>query len=238
MKTLTFYSPISGVVTKKDVVAGMKLDAGAMPYEIVDLSQVWVLADVYESELRHVKVGMPATLTLRAFPDRPFKGKVSFIDPLLDPEDAHREGAPRVRRTRRGELRPEMFGEVVLQGAAREGLRVPADAVIDSGSKSVVFVSLGEGKFQPREVQVGASDGTSVEVVSRAPRGREGGHPRELPRRLRVAAPRLARRARARGRRSARRGPDRAGRAAGRSRRERRRRAAAGPHAGHGGAEP
>jgi len=60
-KTLTFYSPVSGVVTKKDVVEGMKLDAGAMPYEIVDLNSVWVLADVYESELRFVKEGMAAT---------------------------------------------------------------------------------------------------------------------------------------------------------------------------------
>jgi multidrug efflux pump subunit AcrA (membrane-fusion protein) len=72
-------------VTKKDVVEGMKLDAGAMPYEIVDLSEVWVLADVYESDLEHVAIGMPAALTLKAFPHRAFEGKVSFIDPLLDP---------------------------------------------------------------------------------------------------------------------------------------------------------
>ncbi|ACL67573.1 efflux transporter, RND family, MFP subunit [Anaeromyxobacter dehalogenans 2CP-1] len=164
-KTLTFYSPISGVVVKKDVVEGMKLDAGAMPYEIVDLSQVWVLADVYERELRNVKVGLPATLTLNAFPDHPFKGKVSFIDPLLDPKTR----TVKVRlafANPTGELRPEMFGEVVLQGKAREGLRVPADAVIDSGTQSVVFVALEEGKFQPRAVKLGASDGTSVEVVS------------------------------------------------------------------------
>ena len=84
-KTLTFYSPLAGVVTKKDVVEGMKLDAGAMPYEIVDLSSVWVLADIYESELRFVHEGMGATLRLNAFPNREFKGQVMFIDPLLDP---------------------------------------------------------------------------------------------------------------------------------------------------------
>jgi Cu(I)/Ag(I) efflux system membrane fusion protein len=152
-------------VVKKDVVEGMKLDAGAMPYEIVDLSQVWVLADVYESELRHVKVGMPAALTLNAFPDRPFKGKVSFVDPLLDPKTR----TVKVRLAfpnPTGELRPEMFGEVVLQGTAREGLRIPADAVIDSGTQSVVFVAVGDGKFQPRAVKLGDSDGTTVEVVS------------------------------------------------------------------------
>ncbi len=171
-KTLTIYSPIAGVVTKKDVVEGMKLDAGAMPYEIVDLSEVWVLADVYESELRHVKIGMPATLTLNAYPNRVFKGRVSFVDPLLDP----RTRTIKVRLAfpnPSGELKPEMFGEVVLQGPVREGLRLPADAVIDSGTSKVVFVSLGEGKFQPREVGLGESDGRTIEVVSGVAEGEQ-----------------------------------------------------------------
>ncbi len=165
MKTLTFYSPIAGVVTKKDVVEGMKLDAGAMPYEIVDLSEVWVLADVYESELEHVVVGMPASLTLKAFPNRAFEGRVSFIDPLLDPK-TRTVKVRLVFSNPTGELRPEMFGEVILRGAPREGLHIPADAVIESGTKSVVFVSLGEGKFQPREVETGDSDGANVEILS------------------------------------------------------------------------
>jgi len=164
-KTLTLYSPISGVVTKKDVVEGMKLDAGAMPYEIVDLSEVWVLADVYENELRHVRLGMPARMSLKAYPNRLFEGRVSFIDPLLDP-------MTRTVKVRlafpnpTGELKPEMFGEVTLLGASREGLRIPSDAVIDSGTRTVVFVAAGEGKFEPREVALGESDGAAVEVVS------------------------------------------------------------------------
>jgi Cu(I)/Ag(I) efflux system membrane fusion protein len=163
-KTLTFYSPVSGVVTKKDVVEGMKLDAGAMPYEIVDLSSVWVLADVYESELRFVQEGMAATLRLNAFPDREAKGKVVFIDPLLDP----RTRTVKVRLTfpnPGGDLRPEMFGEVVLHGTPREGLRIPVDAIIDSGVDKLVFVAVGEGKFEPRLVKLGEVDDTHVEVV-------------------------------------------------------------------------
>jgi Cu(I)/Ag(I) efflux system membrane fusion protein len=164
-KTLTFYSPVSGVVTKKDVVEGMKLDAGAMPYEIVDLSRVWVLADVYESELRFIKEGMPATLTLNAFPDREFKGRALFIDPLLDPKTR----TVKVRLAfpnPGGELRPEMFGEVILHGKSREGLRLPKDAVVDSGAEKIVFVALGDGKFQPRVVRLGDASGDVVEVVS------------------------------------------------------------------------
>jgi Cu(I)/Ag(I) efflux system membrane fusion protein len=164
-KTLIFYSPVSGVVTKKDVVEGMKLEAGAMPYEIVDLSTVWVLADVYESELRLIKEGMPATLTLNAFPNREFDGKVLFMDPLLDPSTR----TVKVRlafRNPSGDLRPEMFGEVVLKGEPREGLRILQDAVIDSGTEKIVFVSLGNGKFEPRIVWLGDSSGNEVEVVS------------------------------------------------------------------------
>lgn len=164
-KTLTFYSPVAGVVTKKDIVDGMKLDAGAMPYEIVDLSEVWVLADVYESELRFVKKGMTGSLKLNAFPNRDFKGAVVFIDPLLDPKTR----TVKVRLTfpnPTGELRPEMFGEVVLFGAPHDGLRIPPDAVIDSGTEKIVFVAVGDGKFQPRKVTVGDSDDKHVEVLT------------------------------------------------------------------------
>jgi membrane fusion protein, copper/silver efflux system len=165
LKNLTFRSPVSGVVTKKDVVDGMKLEAGAMPYEIVDLSSVWVLADVYETELGQVTVGLAASLRLKAFPNREFKGKVVFIDPVLDP----RSRTVKVRLTfpnPTGELKPEMFGEVVLETPRREGLRIPPDAVIDSGTEKIVFVALGNGKFQPRKVKVGEGDEAQLEVVA------------------------------------------------------------------------
>jgi Cu(I)/Ag(I) efflux system membrane fusion protein len=164
LKAVTLRSPISGVVTRKDVVQGMKLDAGAMPYEITDLSQVWVLADVYESELRHVEIGMPAELTLRAFPGQVFEGRVAFLDPILDP--ATRTAKVRlIFPNKTGELRPEMFGEVLLRGVPREALRIPADAVIQSGTASYVFVSLGDGKFEPKSVELGEQDGQFVEVT-------------------------------------------------------------------------
>jgi membrane fusion protein, copper/silver efflux system len=164
VKTMTLRSPIAGVVVKKDVVDGMQLEAGAMPYEIVDLSTVWVLADVYEGELHKVAVGMPARLTLKAFPRRSFDGVVAFIDPVLDSKTR----TVKVRMSfanPTGDMRPEMFGEVMLQGRARDALRIPADAVINSGTRAVVFVALGDGKFEPREIEIGDTDGQSVEVI-------------------------------------------------------------------------
>jgi len=164
-KSLTLVSPMSGVVTKKDVVHGHKLSAGDMPYEITDLSQVWVLADVYESDLARTRIGMPASFTAQGIPGKEFKGRVAFVDPVLDPKTR----TVKVRlafANPKGELKPEMFGDVVLRATAREGLRIPADAVIDSGTRKVVFVSLGDGKFEPREVEAGAADGDQVEVKS------------------------------------------------------------------------
>jgi Cu(I)/Ag(I) efflux system membrane fusion protein len=164
-RTLTFYSPATGVLTRKDVVPGMRVNAGDMPFEIVDLSRVWVLADAYESDLHQVKVGLPATLSLKAFPGRTFTGRVAFIDPLLDPKT--RTAKVRVEFANPGgELKPEMFGDVVFQGDARQALRVPADAVIHSGTQSVVFVALPDGKFAPREIQAGESNAEWVEVAS------------------------------------------------------------------------
>ena len=169
-RTITFYSPATGVLTKKDVVPGMRVNAGDMPFEIVDLSRVWVLADAYETEVRHVKVGMAARLSLKAFPNRTFSGRVAFIDPLLDPKT--RTAKVRIEFPNpTGDLKPEMFGDVVLQGKAREGIRIPADAVIQSGTKSVVFVALPDGKFQPRELQLGEADSEFVEVVSGLEKG-------------------------------------------------------------------
>jgi Cu(I)/Ag(I) efflux system membrane fusion protein len=163
-RLINLVSPISGVVTKKDVVEGARIEEGAMPYEITDLSTVWVLADVYESELPKVRIGMPAELTLQALPHRTFKGKVVFIDPLLD-KDTRTAKVRLAFPNPKGELKPEMFGEVVLKSGQRQGLRVPADAIVRSGTKDVVFVALGDGKFQPREVQVGETDGDAVEIV-------------------------------------------------------------------------
>jgi membrane fusion protein, copper/silver efflux system len=171
-KTLTVLSPISGVVTAKNVVEGTRLNPGDSPYEITDLEVVWVMADAYESDLAQVRLGMPASLTLPAYPNRTFTGTVDFVDPLLD---------PRTRTTKvhlhfanpTGELMPEMFGEVVLEGTGRQGLRIPADAVVRSGTTDVVFLSLGDGRFEPREVRLGARNGDLVEVVNGLEAGQE-----------------------------------------------------------------
>jgi len=133
-KSLTLYSPINGVVTAKTAVEGVRLSPADTPFEITDLSQVWGVADVYEPEIPQVKVGMPADLSLGTFPGRVFRGRVAFIDPQVDPKS--RTVKVRVDLPNpKGELKPEMYGEMVLQSQARKGLVIPVDSVLDSGER-------------------------------------------------------------------------------------------------------
>jgi len=165
LRTLTLRSPISGVVTVKNVVEGARLTPADIPFEITDLSRVWVLVDIYEAELARAKVGMPADLMVEASPGRTFKGRIVFVDPVMDPKT--RTARARVEfANAAGELKPEMFGDVLLRGPGRKGLIVPLDAVLDAGTAKVVFVALGEGKFEPREVTTGTTVGEKVEVRS------------------------------------------------------------------------
>ena len=164
-RALTLRSPISGVVTVKNVVEGARITPADILFEITDLSRVWVLVDVYEAELGRAKVGMPAELTIQSAPGKTFKGRVAFVDPIMDPKT--RTAKARVEFANpKGELKPEMFGDVVLKGQGRKGILVPLDAVLDAGTTKVAFVALGDGKFEPREITTGATVGEKVEIRS------------------------------------------------------------------------
>ena len=162
-KTLTLRSPISGVITAKTVVEGSRVSPGEAPMEITELGHLWAQAEIYEAELERVQVGMAAVLQFTAHAGRTFAARVAFVDPVLDPKTRTVKVRLEVANPR-GELKPEMYGEAVLKTATRKGLLVPLDAVLDSGTRKLVFVALGEGKFEPREVATGLASGDQVEV--------------------------------------------------------------------------
>ena len=171
-RDIVLRSPVSGVVTAKSVVQGSRITPADIPFEITDLSHVWALADVYETELGRVKVGLSATLTLPAFPGRTFTGRVVFVDPLLDPKT--RTAKVRLDLPNpKGELKPDMFGEALVHGPSHKGILVPLDAVIDTGTQKVAFVALGDGRFEPREITTGIRVGEQVEVLSGLQPGEE-----------------------------------------------------------------
>ena len=152
--TLQLTSPISGFVIQKNVYSKQMVQSGAVLYRIADLSTVWIDADVYEYELPFVKVGQRATVTVDAYPDQTFTGKVDFIYPYL--ENKTRTAKVRlVFDNPNGLLKPDMYGNVVLSQNLGKQLLVPASAVFDTGKRQYVFVQRTSGVFVPELIQLG-----------------------------------------------------------------------------------
>ncbi len=163
-RTLTFRSPASGVVLERRAVQGMRFMPGEMLYQIADLSSVWVIAEVFEQDIGRVRVGQRALLRFDAYPSETFEGLVTYVYPTLRAET--RAAQVRIELPNpRGRIKPAMYAQVELPAAGREVLAVPNSAVIDSGTRRVVLVDLGEGRFEPRDVKLGARGDQFVAVL-------------------------------------------------------------------------
>jgi Cu(I)/Ag(I) efflux system membrane fusion protein len=163
-KTLSLYSPFTGYVLEKMVSKGQFVDAGAALYKIADLSVVWLIADIYESELPAIRVGQPAAIQIPFYPGETFTGKAIYIYPYLDAQTR----TAKVRyefANPHGKLKPEMFANVEITVRLGDKLAVPEGAVIDTGVRKVVIVDRGSGYFEPREVRLGTQAGDVFEVV-------------------------------------------------------------------------
>ncbi|MBU0752987.1 MAG: efflux RND transporter periplasmic adaptor subunit [Gammaproteobacteria bacterium] len=165
-RTLSYRAPVSGVVLEKKAVQGMRFMPGEALYQIADISNVWVLADVFERDIAAVKVGQKASVTLTAFPDRVFEGRVGYVYPTLNPQT--RTVPVRVELANPGGLlRPAMYANVEVKVGASgtaQVVTVPLSAVIDSGTRQTVLVQKGEGRYEPREVKLGMRGDDHVEV--------------------------------------------------------------------------
>lgn len=150
-------APRDGIILQRTAVDGMKAPAGEVLFRLADLSVVWVLADVSENDLPQVMLGQPATVRPRGFPDRTFSGKVNLVYPQLNRET--RTARVRIEiENRDAILRPDMYAEVEIRtGSDAPVLAVPEDAVIDSGTRQLVIIDRGEGRFEPRKVVLGAA---------------------------------------------------------------------------------
>ncbi|MDO8777242.1 MAG: efflux RND transporter periplasmic adaptor subunit [Burkholderiaceae bacterium] len=164
-RSLTFRSPATGIVMEKKAVQGMRFMPGEMLYQIADLSAVWVVADVFEQDLRLVKTGAKARVSINAYPDKIFTGTVTYVYPTLKPET--RTVPVRVELANPGLLlKPGMFAQVEVGVSAKaKVVTVPLSAVIDSGQRQIVLLAQGEGRFMPREVKLGSRSDNYVEVL-------------------------------------------------------------------------
>ena len=165
-RTMTVHSPQEGTVVHKAVYDGQHIGPGQHLYRIAELSRVWVYADVYEYELPWVREGQEAEVELSYLPGKTFTGKVTYVYPFL-------ESKTRTVKVRMSfpnpelELKPEMYANVTIRSPlpADSVLTVPVQAVIHSGPRRLAVVSLGEGRFQPREIRVGAEAQGFYEVL-------------------------------------------------------------------------
>ena len=164
MKAVTIYSPMTGYVIDKTAFEGMFVQPNITLYTIADLSTIWVQAEVYEYELPFIQLGQPASLQLEAFPGKNFSGHVAYIYPYLNKKA--RTAKIRIEFSNSEmQLKPDMYGTVLIEVERRPSIAVPAQAVLDSGRRQIVFVAQDKGKFVPREVTLGPKVGSYYEVT-------------------------------------------------------------------------
>ncbi len=163
--TVTWPAPRDGYVVEHNVVEGMEAKAGDILFRIADLSVVWVLADVAEHDLGLIAPGQTVTVTPRGYPGRTFTGKISLIYPVLNKET--RTARVRVELANPdGILRPNMYAEAVIaSGSGARVIAVPDSAIITSGTRQVVILDRGDGRFEPRPVNTGMRGGSYAEIT-------------------------------------------------------------------------
>jgi RND family efflux transporter MFP subunit len=170
--TVTFRSPVSGTIVEKMAVEGMRVTAGQTLFRVADLSVVWVEADVPEQDMAIIRVGQPATVRVDAFPDEPLTGRTTYVYPTVD-ENTRTAKVRFQFANRGGRLKPGMFATVQMTGRETTGLTVPADAVLDAGKDQLVFIALGEGRFEPRPVKIGRRTREDIEIVDGVQEGEQ-----------------------------------------------------------------
>lgn len=171
LRRVAFYSPINGIVAQLGVRQGMAVTPGMVMFNLVDLSSVWVTAEVVENQAGWIAEGNRAEIRIPAYPGKVFEGRVDYIYPEL--MAATRTVKARiVLKNPQGLLKPDMFVDVMLEAQSRENtLMVPTEAVIYTGRRSVVIVAAGEGKFRPVDVETGAESGGKTEILKGLEKG-------------------------------------------------------------------
>jgi Cu(I)/Ag(I) efflux system membrane fusion protein len=172
-RTIDWPAPADGDVIEKKIINGQRVLAGDELYRLADHSRVWIIADVAEADIAPIHLGVPAKVTLRANQSTALEGKVTFIYPELKVET--RTVPVRIELPNPDQLlRTSMYADVVFgAGDASPVTAVPDSAVIDSGSKQVVLVAKGDGRFEPRAVKLGRRGEGYAEITEGLKPGEE-----------------------------------------------------------------
>jgi Cu(I)/Ag(I) efflux system membrane fusion protein len=164
VRTVTLYSPVAGFVTEKMAVLGMKVMPGEKLFDVADLSSLWIIADVYEYDLPLIKTGQEAKISLDYITEKEISSRIDYIYPSIS-------GETRTAKVRfslsnlNNRLKPQMYTNVEISIDLGNKMTIPESAVIDTGERQVVYVDLGNGAFEPREVKLGLRTGGNAEVL-------------------------------------------------------------------------
>lgn len=162
--SVTIFAPSGGFITARNAFPGQKIAPDTELYAIADLSKVWVMADVFESDAPSVRIGLPATITSSNDPAVRLQARVSYIQPQVDP--ATRTLKVRLELNNPAyRLKPDMFVDVGFRVGGSNMLVVPSEAVLDTGTTQTVFVDRGNGLLEPRKVEAGRRFGDQVEIL-------------------------------------------------------------------------
>jgi membrane fusion protein, copper/silver efflux system len=163
IKSITLYSPAAGYVTARNAFPAQRVTPETELYAIMDLSHVWIMADVFEADAPQVRLGQSATI-LQPGTSRTLSARVAYLQPQIDP--VTRTMKVRLDLANPGlRLKPDMFVDVEMQIGGGRRLTVPAEAVLDSGTTKTVFLDRGNGFFEPRQVETGQRIGDRLEIV-------------------------------------------------------------------------
>jgi membrane fusion protein, copper/silver efflux system len=164
--SMIWRAPRDGVVLERNAVEGMKAASGDILFRIADVSTVWIVANVPEYELGAVSVGAAATIRLRSRPGQNFSGRVALIYPQVATDTRTTKVRTEIPNPE-GILLPDMYVDVeIASGSGNKVVTVPDNAVIDNGSRQFVIVDKGNGRFEPRQVEVGRQGGGFTEIRS------------------------------------------------------------------------
>ena len=164
-ESITLFSPATGYVVARNAYPSQRVTPETELYTLSDLSRVWIMADIFEADVNRIREGQNAVVTVNGGSTPAFSARVSNIQPQVDPQTRTmkvRLEAANATMT----LKPDMFVNVEFPLAAARKLTVPADAVMDSGTKQTVYIDRGNGNLEPRAVQIGERLGDRIEIVA------------------------------------------------------------------------
>src|SRR5450631_460295 len=165
IKNITVYSPMTGYITDRKAFPQVKVMPDTDLYTIVDLSRVWIMADVFEYEAPNIRVGQTARVSIQAIPGKVFNARIDFLQPQVDPMT--RTLKVRLNMENPGVLlKPDMYADVEFVVNIPSKLTVPADAVLNAGDRKTVFIDRGNGYFEPRQVKTGEREGDRIQILS------------------------------------------------------------------------